>query len=135
MKAEFYPGLDKAKIFPEGYVSPRSGHTRGSTIDLTLVALPVVPDEPYVDGQPLHATTAPTHERWGDNSIDMGTGFDAFDALGNTADPRISAEAQTNRRLLVKIMDACGFDNYPKEWWHFTLRQEPFTDTYFDFDY
>jgi D-alanyl-D-alanine dipeptidase len=135
MKAEFYPGLDKAKIFPEGYVSPRSGHTRGSTVDLTLVALPVVADEPYVDGQTLRATTAPYLERWRDNSIDMGTGFDAFDALGNTADPRISAEAQANRKLLLAIMDQGGFDNYPKEWWHFTLRQEPFPETYFDFDY
>ncbi len=64
----------------------------------------------------------------------MGTGFDAFDMLAHTANASIAKTAQENRARLVEIMDQCGFSNFPSEWWHFTLRGEPFPDTYFDFD-
>ena len=133
MKAEFYPNLAKSIIFREGYVSARSGHTRGSTVDLTLVPLDVPAEETYFDGQALRAATLPQGQRWGDNSIDMGTGFDAFDPLAHTANPAIGEPARANRALLKQIMKQTGFDNYPNEWWHYTLRAEPFPDTYFDF--
>ena len=133
MKQEFYPNLDKARIFAAGYVMARSGHSRGSTVDLTLVELPVAPNASYQDGQPLVASTLPHAQRWGDNGIDMGTGFDAFDALAHTAHPAIAGTPRQNRELLCEIMHACGFMNYPNEWWHFTLRDEPYKDIYFDF--
>jgi len=134
MKAEFYPHIGKAQIFPDGYVACPSGHSRGSTVDLTLVAVPVKRNEPYVDGQPLVDATLPVGERFGDNSIDMGTGFDAFDPAAHTDSAPPGSDARRNRDLLLSIMDSCGFSNYPKEWWHFTLRDEPFPGTYFDFD-
>ena len=121
MKQDFYPTLAKERIFPEGYVSARSGHSRGSTIDLTLVRL-----------KTENETIAGGITRF-DESIDMGVGFDYFGDLAHTAHPAIVGEARLNRRLLCDIMHASGFDNFPSEWWHFTLRDEPFQDTYFDF--
>jgi len=64
----------------------------------------------------------------------MGTGFDVFDELSHTANPKISSAAQTNRLLLVELMTRHGFANYSKEWWHFSLIDEPFPGIYFDFD-
>ncbi len=134
MKAEFYPLLDKARIFPDGYVSARSGHSRGSTVDVTLVHLQAQHDEVYRPEVQLRSALLPSGKRFGDNSVDMGTGFDAFDLLSHTYCPNISTAAKINRMRLVYIMAAAGFDNYAKEWWHYTLRNEPFPNTYFDFD-
>jgi D-alanyl-D-alanine dipeptidase len=108
-KAEFYPAVDKRTLFRDGYISPRSGHSRGSTVDLTLARAD--------DGREL----------------DMGTPFDFFGPQSWPADRSISAEARTNRGLLAGAMRQHGFRPYAKEWWHFTLRHEPFPDTYFDF--
>jgi len=138
MKAEFYPRVDKTTLFDDGYIAARSGHSRGSTVDLTLVALPAGPaSAPYVPGQPLVDCAAPPALRFPDDSIDMGTGFDCFDTLANTADPRIEGEAMKNRLLLREGLERVGFVNYDKEWWHYTYRPngngEPYPDTYFDF--
>ncbi|MEV0947102.1 M15 family metallopeptidase [Rhodococcus sp. NPDC049939] len=133
MKAEFYPRVDKANLFRDGYIDERSGHSRGSTADLTLVKLPAKPTRPYVPGEPLTDCAAPREERFPDNSIDMGTGFDCFDTLAHTLDPRIQGEQLKNRLLLKDGLEKQGFVNLPYEWWHFTYQPEPYPDTYFDF--
>jgi zinc D-Ala-D-Ala dipeptidase len=107
-KAEFYPGVDKRTLFRDGYIASQSGHSRGSTMDLTLA---------QADG----------------TQLDMGTPFDFFSPKSWTADTSIGAEAHANRMLLAAAMRRRGFRGYDKEWWHFTLRNEPFPDTYFDF--
>ncbi|MFE1579888.1 M15 family metallopeptidase [Streptomyces fradiae] len=133
MKAGFYPRVDKARLFADGYVAERSGHSRGSTVDVTLVRLPRDPARPYVPGEPLVDCTAPREKRFPDDSVDMGTGFDCFDPLSHTDDPRVRGAARANRDLLRGVLAAEGFVNLPEEWWHFTYRPEPFPDTYFDF--
>lgn len=133
MKAEFYPRVDKTRLFADGYIAEQSGHSRGSTVDLTLVALPAVETPPYVPGQPLVDCAAPAPERFADNTIDMGTGYDCFDTLAHTLDPRIQDEQLKNRLLLKDGLEDQGFENYEYEWWHFTYKPEAFPDTYFDF--
>ncbi len=133
MKTEFYPRVDKSVLFDEGYIASRSGHSRGSTIDLTLVKLPATLQQPYVPGQPLESCYAPYGQRYPDNSVDMGTGYDCFDTLANTLDERITGEPRENRLLLKRTMEAAGFSNYPNEWWHYTLVGEPYPESYFDF--
>lgn len=133
MKGEFYPREDKAKLFDDGYIAAKSGHSRGSTVDLTLVRLPAVPTRPYVPGEPLTSCYGPKDERFPDNSLDMGTGFDCFDTLAHTLDPRIHGRQLRNRLLLKSGLERAGFVNLPEEWWHFTFQPEPFPDTYFDF--
>ncbi|MFI6349786.1 M15 family metallopeptidase [Streptomyces sp. NPDC050560] len=133
MKAEFYPRVDKTRLFDDGYIAEQSGHSRGSTIDLTLVRLPAVPTRPYVPGEPLTPCYGPQDERFPDNSIDMGTGFDCFDTLAHTDDPRVTGVQRENRDLLRDILSPQGFENLPEEWWHYTLEPETFPDTYFDF--
>lgn len=108
-KQAFYPEVDKRNLFRDGYIAARSGHSRGSTIDLTLVRL--------ADGEEL----------------DMGSPFDFFGVRSWPSDRSVSAEARGNRMLLAAAMRLRGFRPYDKEWWHFTLRNEPFPETYFDF--
>lgn len=108
-KAEFYPNVEKARLFELGYIAQRSGHSRGSTVDLTIIDL---------------ATGA---------EIDMGTPFDLFDTRSWPTDPNVSAAARSNRLMLQSLMRAQGFRSLREEWWHFTLEAEPHPDTYFDF--
>jgi D-alanyl-D-alanine dipeptidase len=133
MKAEFYPNVDKADLFDLGYIARQSGHSRGSTVDLTLVKLPPRRQPRFIPGQPLVPCFAPYGERFPDNTVDMGTGFDCFDTLANTLDPRIQGEARSNRLRLKETLEQAGFSNYPAEWWHYTLVGEPYPDTFFDF--
>jgi len=133
MKEEFYPRVDKSVLFDQGYIALRSGHSRGSTLDLTLVKLPAQPQPRFIPGEPLVPCFAPYEERFPDNTIDMGTGFDCFDTLANTLDPRIQGEQLANRLLLKNALEAQGFVNYAAEWWHYTFQPELFPDTYFDF--
>lgn len=107
-KAEFFPDVDKRNLFREGYLASRSGHSRGSTVDLTLVTLP------------------------GNQELDMGTHYDFLSPRSGTRG-NISAQQRANRKLLADAMRARGFIPYEKEWWHFTLRNEPFPGDYFDF--
>jgi len=107
-KVEFYPNVDKRTLFRDGYIATHSGHSRGSTADLTLAR---------ADGREL----------------DMGTSFDFFSPKSWTADSTVGAEQHANRMLLAAAMRRHGFRGYDKEWWHFTLRNEPFPVTYFDF--
>ena len=132
MQAEFYPRIAKDQLFPLGYIAERSGHSRGSTIDLTLVPRGKGVSPRWRPGDRLVSCTAPVSRRFRDTSIDMGTGFDCFDPLANTANPGISPRQRANREILVSEMNRAGFTNLPEEWWHYTLRNEPFPDTYFD---
>jgi zinc D-Ala-D-Ala dipeptidase len=107
-KAEFYPDVDKRTLFQDGYISSRSGHSRGSTVDLTLAR---------ADGREL----------------DMGTPFDFFSPRSWPSAVSVSGPAKANRALLAAAMRRRGFRPYAREWWHFTLRGEPFPASYFDF--
>lgn len=107
-KAEFYPDVDKERLFDEGYIAERSGHSRGSTVDLTLVR---------DDGAEV---------------LDMGTPYDFFDPRSHTESPEITDQQLANRLRLRDAMETRGFRNYAAEWWHYTLRDEPYPDVYFD---
>ncbi|MFJ8334218.1 M15 family metallopeptidase [Streptomyces sp. NPDC094437] len=133
MKGEFYPNVDKSRLFEDGYIAEKSGHSRGSTMDLTLVKLPARPTRPYVPGEPLAPCYAPQKERFPDNSVDMGTGFDCFDTLAHTLDPRVQGVQRAHRLLLKDTLEGVGFVNLAEEWWHYTFQPEPHPDTYFDF--
>ncbi|MFK4147362.1 M15 family metallopeptidase [Streptomyces sp. NPDC004065] len=133
MKGEFYPDVDKTRLFEDGYIAAKSGHSRGSTLDLTIVRLPAVPTRPYVPGEPLVPCYAPRGQRFPDNSLDMGTGYDCFDTLAHTLDPRIKGRQRANRLLLKNTLERLGFVNLAEEWWHYTFKPEPSPDTYFDF--
>jgi D-alanyl-D-alanine dipeptidase len=108
-KPRHYPNLDRAEMFERGYVAVKSGHSRGSTVDLTLYHLPT--------GELAR----------------MGGGFDLMDPISHHGAKGIKRIEARNRRYLCTIMEACGFSAYEYEWWHYTLNDEPFPDTYFDF--
>ncbi|MGC4763739.1 M15 family metallopeptidase [Micromonospora sp. DT46] len=132
MKAEFYPRVAKSELFDEGYVGAPTAHSRGSTLDLTLVDVPTPTQPPYAPGRPLVSCTAAKGQRFPDNGVDMGTGFDCFDPLAHTDSPQVTGVARDNRRLLRQLMTDGGFVNYDREWWHYRYRDEPWPDTYFD---
>ena len=111
-KREYYPNLKKEDLFELGYIAEKSGHTRGSTIDVTLV---------YLKGR-----------RKG-KEIDMGGKWDYFGEASHFNYQKISPKQMENRRLLRDLMIEGGFNPYEKEWWHFSLKNEPFPTTYFDF--
>jgi D-alanyl-D-alanine dipeptidase len=132
MKREFYPRVDKARVFDLGYVARRSGHSRGSTVDLTLVKLPAKTQPQWSREEfGLVRCTAPRPRRFPDNSIGMGTSYDCFDTRSHTFNS--SGRARENRLLLRRTMERAGFAPYDNEWWHFTLRDERYPDRYFDF--
>nr|WP_309246030.1 M15 family metallopeptidase [Verrucosispora sioxanthis] len=131
-KAEFYPRVPKTELVDRGYLGAPSAHSRGSTVDLTLVDVPP-PEQARVEpGRPLVACTALYARRLADNSVDMGTGFDCFDPLSHTDSDRVGPTARENRRQLRHLMTDGGFVGYDREWWHFRYRDEPWPDTYFD---
>jgi D-alanyl-D-alanine dipeptidase len=132
-KKEFYPTVDKKYLFRDGYISDKSSHSRGSTVDVTIVPIPVPKQGIYVPGQVLYECYLPAERRFKDNSIDMGTGFDCFHELSHTESKQIGLQQRINRLLLKTLMEKHGFKNYDQEWWHFTLKNEPFPDIYFDF--
>lgn len=133
MKAEFYPSVDKQNLFRDGYIAARSGHSRGSTVDLTIVALPAEPLPAYRPEAPLRSCENAPERRFEDTSIDMGTGYDCFSVLSHAMNPSLGPQQRANRLLLKQLMESSGFVNLPEEWWHFTLSDEPYPDTYFDF--
>ena len=109
-KQAHYPHLQKTQLIPLGYISERSAHSRGSTIDLSLYDLST--------GKPL----------------DMGGDFDLMDESSHHHAKGIPPLAEKNRNLLLAIMQKSGFASYENEWWHYTLKQEPYPDTCFDFE-
>lgn len=135
MKLAFYPEEPKSLLFSRGYIARRSGHSRGSTVDLTLVRLPYVEPEAYPDPSdgPLPRCDHPLPERYAEGDLDMGTAYDCLSPLSATESRAVSAEARENRYHLRSVMSRHGFRNYSKEWWHYTLRNEPYERTYHDF--
>ena len=104
-----YPNVDKSRLFELGYIAEKSGHSRGSTVDLTLVDLTSRAE------------------------IDMGSGYDLFDTKSWPSDPSVGSQARANRLALQAAMTGEGFRPLKEEWWHFTLNNEPHPETYFDF--
>ncbi len=133
MRKEFYPTVDKKDLFKDGYIADRSSHSRGSTVDLTIVPIPVPEQEQFPEDNQLCECFLPLNSRFKDNSIDMGSGFDCFHPISHTANKDLELNQRINRLLLKTLMEKYGFKNYPFEWWHFTLINEPYPDTYFDF--
>ena len=109
MKPYFYPELEKDLLFPQGYIAERSGHSRGSTLDLTLFDMKT------------------------EKEVDMGGTFDYFGELSHPDYKGITEEQYANRMLLREVMLKHGFKPLVEEWWHFTLKDEPYPDTYFTF--
>ena len=133
METEFYPRVDKRDLFRDGYIAARSGHSRGSTVDLTIVPMPI-PEQPGFDANALQRSCENFQtKRYADNSIDMATGYDCFSPLSRTENPEVNLRARANRQLLKVLMEQNGFRNLPGEWWHYTLRGEPYPDTWFNF--
>ena len=111
-KNEYYPDVPKAELFERGYLALESGHSRGSSVDVTLV------------------------RRRGDGTVeelDMGTPFDFFGPESASVSDLITPAQQANRNKLRAIMEKHGWIAYEAEWWHFTFRNEPYPETYFDF--
>jgi D-alanyl-D-alanine dipeptidase len=108
-KWRHYPNIERAEMFEKGYVAARSGHTRGSTVDLTLYDL--------ATGQ----------------RASMGGDHDLLDAISHHGAEGIPEVEARNRQYLRSVMEASGFSSYDREWWHYTLKDEPYPDTYFDF--
>ncbi len=109
MKPFFYPDLEKQELFSRGYVASLSSHSRGSTVDLTLLDMAA------------------------GKEADMGSPFDLFSELSHPDCRAVTDEQYENRMLLRRLMVRCGFAPIDNEWWHFTLEDEPYPDTYFDF--
>jgi D-alanyl-D-alanine dipeptidase len=108
-KSRHYPNIGRAEMFEKGYVAARSGHSRGSTVDLTL----------------FHLATG--------ELAPMGGDHDLMDPISHHGAKGITQAEARNRQHLCSVMTACGFSSYDCEWWHYTLRDEPYPDTYFDF--
>ena len=109
MKEYFYPDLDKSVLFDQGYIAEKSGHSRGSTVDLTLFDMKT------------------------EKEVDMGGTFDFFGELSHPDYKNITEEQYNNRMILREAMMAHGFKPLDEEWWHFTLENEPYPNTYFTF--
>ena len=112
MKSKYYPNEKKENLFKKGYISKLSGHSRGSSVDLTII---------YLLG-----------EKAGEE-IDMGSSWDYFGEKSSISTTKINLIQQKNRLILKNLMEMFGFVPYEKEWWHFTLKDEPFQNKYFDF--
>ncbi len=135
MKEGFYPTEPAETLFRRGYIATRSGHTRGSTVDLTLVrrsptgstsaSIKTTDDYPDPNARPLPRCDRDRPDRFDDGDLDMGTAFDCLSPRAATDVAGIPPAARRNRDTLRSAMRRRGFDNYSKEWWHYTLRPEP----------
>jgi D-alanyl-D-alanine dipeptidase len=112
MKSKYYPNVRKSELFSKGYIASRSGHSRGSAVDLTIISL------------------TPGHKG---RELDMGTPFDFFGTGSWPHNLSMTPEQRAHRLLLRNAMIRRGFKPYNKEWWHFSLEKEPFPERYFDF--
>ncbi|GAB5409435.1 MAG: M15 family metallopeptidase [Balneolaceae bacterium] len=126
-KTIYFPRVPSEELFDLGYIAERSGHSRGSTVDLTIVKLPYQPPENYA-----YNCLDPEGFVYRGSELNMGTAYDCFDEKSHTFNPLISEDVLENRRILVRAMEEEGFVNYSKEWWHFTFKPESYPDTYFD---
>lgn len=130
-KALFYPRIDKSKVFELGYLIEKSGHSRGSTVDISIIKI----------NKKLHKIKPKKRRLAGgfevmyldDGTVDMGTSFDLFDKASHFVNSVVPEKYKKNREYLRRVMESCGFKGYPEEWWHFTFEDEPFKETYWDF--
>jgi zinc D-Ala-D-Ala dipeptidase len=122
----FHPNLDKGQLIGLGYIASVSRHSRGDTVDLTLVALPAARVPAFKRDEAYGPCSGPAEARAPDNSIDMGTSFDCFDPLSHTQAAELAPEPARWRRMLIDAMAQQGFHNYHKEWWHFTYMPQRF---------
>ncbi|HRE31979.1 MAG TPA: M15 family metallopeptidase, partial [Candidatus Berkiella sp.] len=109
-KNDYYPRIAKQDFFKLGYLARRSSHSRGSTVDVTII------------------------DTANNQYVDFGTPFDFMDELSHPDNQSVSKTAYENRQHLKNLMEEFGFEGIPQEWWHFTLKNEPFPDTYFNFE-
>lgn len=116
----FYPALAKASLL-NGYISGASRHATGFAVDLTLVELAAATPAAFDPRTSYGTCIGPAGQRSPDSSLDMGTGYDCFDALSHTNNPAVGPEQRKRRALLVAAMGKRGFRNYFREWWHFTF--------------
>lgn len=131
-KAQYYPTIDKKDVFALGYIAEKSGHSRGSTVDLTIISTSQALKDPEVQWRTLNDGS--TIAYLDDNTVDMGGSFDLLDEVSSHKCTRISEAQIENRKYLLNKMVKHGFVPYDEEWWHYTLDNEPFPNTYFDFD-
>lgn len=134
MRLNFYPEELKGSLIKRGYIDAKSGHSRGSTIDLTLVHTEKFRSKDFLCKARAVSDCRKSKEIESSGQINMGTSFDCFSELAHTANSSISAESQKNRQILKTAMEKHGFTNYPKEWWHFVMSDEPYKADYFDFE-
>jgi len=118
----WYPNVQRRNLIRQGYIASRSGHSRGSTVDLAIA--------PITSTRPAKEPACGAQKA---GTLDFATGFDCLDPTSTTAYSPLPPVAVANRKFLVDAMSAAGFRNYSKEWWHFTLNAEPFQKRYFDF--
>jgi len=135
MKNLYYPRIDKRDAFKLNYISDKSGHTRGSAVDLTIIALnsKIKAANEIVFSKRVFKNNV-TLPFLDDGTIDMGTSYDLFDIASHHQNPLIEGMYLKNRQYLRQMMLKHGFIEYPEEWWHYMLKNEPFPNTYFDFD-
>ena len=131
MKTLFYPRVDKAKLFELGYIFEKSSHTRGSTIDLSIIELKDKLHPIKAISRKLNDGSKISYLE--DGTLDMGSAFDLFDQASHYDNELILPEHKLRRTYLKLVMESCGFKPYAEEWWHFTLANEPFSDKYYDF--
>ena len=133
MKAEFYPRVRKARVFKEGYIATPVGPQPRQHDGPDARAVAGAQQERYRRGDRLRDCAGPRRKRFRDNTIDMGTGYDCFDPLSHPYAQRFRGKVRRNRLALREPMIAAGFKGLATEWWHFTLRDEPYPETFFDF--
>lgn len=130
----FYPDFSKEELFEKGFIAEgKSTHTRGSTVDVTIIERGKgLFEHPQIQCRKLDNGREISF--YHDNTVDMGGSFDLFDLVSFGNNTEITEQQQEMRLYLQGTMMDHGFKPYEQEWWHFTLKDEPFPDTYFDFD-
>ena len=108
-KSKYYPNVNKSELFAKGYIAKKSGHSRGSAVDITLIDINT------------------------GEEVDMGSPWDFFDPISWPTSEKVTEQQRANRRLLAATMQKHGFASIKEEWWHFYLVDEPFPNTYFQF--
>jgi len=133
LKREFYPTFDKSQLFSQQFLNRHLSHTRGSSVDVAIVPIPILPIRPFRAGDALKACHGAYGARRRDNALDFGSGFDCFHERSQTDNRGISEAAKKNRKLLLDAMKQEGFVNDSQVWWHFRLQKETYPKTSFDF--
>lgn len=130
-KALYYPSIEKNKLFHLHYLLARSGHSRGSTVDLTII--PLKQDVKPITVSYRQLNNSETIPFLDDNTADMGSSFDLFHPVSHYSSQLITKKQAQMRELLHGTMETYGFTGVVEEWWHYTLANEPYPNTYFDF--